>query len=142
MDGIHDMGGMHGFGRVAVEPAEPVFHAPWQRRVLGMAYQLVGFGWLTVDAFRHGIERIPPVTMPVPPGTTTEPPGEPRARQRSVMPWRSCSSPSSKSGAASQRRSRCRLRAGSSQSSYAVRLCRMTEFFSSWMSPGRNSMSR
>ena len=29
MDGIHDMGGMHGFGRVEPEADEPVFHAPW-----------------------------------------------------------------------------------------------------------------
>ena len=32
MNGIHDMGGMHGFGPVVVEPNEPVFHAPWQRQ--------------------------------------------------------------------------------------------------------------
>jgi nitrile hydratase beta subunit len=61
VNGIHDLGGMHGFGRVAVEPDEPVFHAPWEKRVLGMAYQMVGFGWTTVDAFRHGIERMDPV---------------------------------------------------------------------------------
>jgi nitrile hydratase subunit beta len=61
VNGIHDMGGMHGFGRVAVEPNEPVFHADWEKRTLGMAYQVVGLGWTTVDAFRHGIERIDPV---------------------------------------------------------------------------------
>src|SRR5512143_1886927 len=62
MDGIHDLGGMHGFGGVTVEPDEPVFHAAWQRRVLGMVYQVVGFGWSNIDAFRHGIERMAPVT--------------------------------------------------------------------------------
>ena len=62
MNGIHDMGGMHGFGRVVVEPNEPVFHVDWEKRALGMAYQVVGFGWVTLDAFRHGIERIDPVT--------------------------------------------------------------------------------
>ena len=62
MNGIHDMGGMHGFGRVEVEPNEPVFHARWESRVLGMTYQLVGFGWASVDAFRHAIERVEPVT--------------------------------------------------------------------------------
>jgi nitrile hydratase len=62
MNGIHDMGGMHGFGRVVVEANEPVFHAGWEKRVLGMAYQVVGFGWATIDAFRHGIERVEPVT--------------------------------------------------------------------------------
>jgi len=45
VNGIHNMGGMHGFGRVEVEPGEPVFHARWESRVLGMTYQLVGFGW-------------------------------------------------------------------------------------------------
>ena len=30
MDGIHDMGGMDGFGKVEPEPNEPVFHAPWE----------------------------------------------------------------------------------------------------------------
>jgi nitrile hydratase len=61
VNGIHDMGGMHGFGRVEVEPHEPVFHAPWEGRVLGMAFMIVGRGWATIDAFRHGIERMDPV---------------------------------------------------------------------------------
>src|SRR5512143_972710 len=61
MDGVHDMGGMHGFGPVVIEPEEPVFHADWQRRVLGIVYQIVGFGWSNIDAFRHGIERMDPV---------------------------------------------------------------------------------
>jgi nitrile hydratase len=61
MNGIHDLGGMHGFGRVVVERDEPVFHARWEGRVLGMMYQVVGFGWATLDAFRHGIERMDPV---------------------------------------------------------------------------------
>lgn len=62
MNGIHDMGGMHGFGPVVVEPNEPVFHAAWEKRVLGMVYIMVGVGWANVDAFRHAIERIDPVT--------------------------------------------------------------------------------
>jgi nitrile hydratase len=61
MNGIHDLGGMHGFGPVEVEPDEPVFHARWESRILGLAYQLVGFGWVSVDTFRHGIERTDPV---------------------------------------------------------------------------------
>ena len=62
MNGIHDMGGMHGFGPVVVEPNEPVFHAEWEKRVLGMVYMIVGFGWTNIDAFRHSIERIDPVS--------------------------------------------------------------------------------
>ena len=52
---------MHGFGPVVVERDEPVFHGAWEGRVLGMVYQLVGFGWANIDAFRHAIERLNPV---------------------------------------------------------------------------------
>ena len=34
MNGVHDMGGMHGFGPVTPEKDEPVFHAAWEGRVL------------------------------------------------------------------------------------------------------------
>jgi len=30
MNGVHDMGGMHGMGPIAPEPNEPVFHARWE----------------------------------------------------------------------------------------------------------------
>lgn len=36
MNGIHDMGGMHGFGPVEREDNEPVFHAAWEGRVFAM----------------------------------------------------------------------------------------------------------
>src|SRR5262245_22366439 len=36
MNGIHDMGGLHGFGPVEVEADEPVFHEQWEARVFGM----------------------------------------------------------------------------------------------------------
>ena len=36
MDGVHDMGGMHGFGPVQHEENEPVFHEPWEGRVYAM----------------------------------------------------------------------------------------------------------
>ena len=36
MDGVHDMGGMDGFGKVEVEKNEPVFHATWEGHVLAM----------------------------------------------------------------------------------------------------------
>ncbi len=40
MDGIHDMGGMHGFGRIEIEENEPAFHEPWEGRVMGIARTL------------------------------------------------------------------------------------------------------
>ena len=36
MNGIHDMGGMHGFGPVEREENEPVFHHDWEGRVFAM----------------------------------------------------------------------------------------------------------
>jgi nitrile hydratase len=36
MNGIHDMGGMHGFGPIVREDNEPVFHEDWEGRVFAM----------------------------------------------------------------------------------------------------------
>ena len=33
MNGVHDIGGMHGFGPIVREDDEPVFHADWEARV-------------------------------------------------------------------------------------------------------------
>jgi nitrile hydratase len=60
MDGIHDMGGMHGFGPVEVEENEPVFHADWERRVFAMVSAVPFAALFGDDQFRPAIERIPP----------------------------------------------------------------------------------
>jgi nitrile hydratase subunit beta len=60
MDGVHDMGGMHGFGRVEPEQDEPVFHAPWEGRTLALSRALGYTGIWTIDRTRYGIERLPP----------------------------------------------------------------------------------
>jgi nitrile hydratase len=60
MDGIHDMGGMHGFGKVEPEPNEPVFHAPWEGRTYAINRALGFAGIWTIDETRAGIERLPP----------------------------------------------------------------------------------
>ncbi len=36
MNGIHDMGGMHGMGPVQYEKNEPVFHSGWESRVFAL----------------------------------------------------------------------------------------------------------
>ena len=36
MNGIHDMGGMDGFGPVEAEEDEPVFHDAWEGRVFAL----------------------------------------------------------------------------------------------------------
>ena len=38
MNGIHDMGGMHGLGPIEAEKNEPVFHARWEGRVLALTF--------------------------------------------------------------------------------------------------------
>jgi nitrile hydratase subunit beta len=59
MDGIHDMGGMHGFGKVEPEPDEPVFHAPWEGRCLAINRAMGYTGVWTIDQTRAGIENLP-----------------------------------------------------------------------------------
>lgn len=59
MNGIHDMGGLHGFGKVVVEKDEPVFHERWEARVFGM---IQSFGGNNIDAGRHSIESLDPVS--------------------------------------------------------------------------------
>ena len=34
VDGIHDLGGMHGFGPVEADPEERGFHASWEAHVV------------------------------------------------------------------------------------------------------------
>ena len=58
MNGVHDMGGMHGLGPIAPEADEPVFHAYWEKRVLALNLT-TGAGRWNIDAGRHAIERIP-----------------------------------------------------------------------------------
>lgn len=63
MDGIHDLGGMHGFGAVdrGGDDGQPRFHAPWEGRVVGAFLLTLLRGWYNIDAWRHGIECLDPV---------------------------------------------------------------------------------
>src|SRR5215469_5605343 len=56
MNGVHDMGGMHGFGPVAPEQDEPLFHAPWEARVLALTLAVGGWRRSNIDAGRHARE--------------------------------------------------------------------------------------
>jgi nitrile hydratase beta subunit len=62
MDGIHDMGGMHGFGPVPIEQDEALFKAPWEARVLAMKIATTAHTGANVDRFRHLIECMPPAS--------------------------------------------------------------------------------
>ena len=58
MNGVHDMGGMDGFGPMLIEKDEPVFHADWEKRMYAIAISLAR-QFRNTDEFRHAIERIP-----------------------------------------------------------------------------------
>jgi nitrile hydratase subunit beta len=60
IDGIHDLGGLDGFGPVRHSPAERVFAEAWERRALAAVMGTI----IALDAggprFRHSIERMDP----------------------------------------------------------------------------------
>jgi nitrile hydratase len=60
MDGVHDMGGMHGFGKVEPEPNEPVFHADWEGRCIALNRAMGYTGEWNIDMSRAAIEELPP----------------------------------------------------------------------------------
>jgi nitrile hydratase len=60
MDGVHDMGGMDGFGKVVSEPNEPPFHEPWEGRVLAMQRAMSYAGAWQIDMSRFAQERLAP----------------------------------------------------------------------------------
>jgi nitrile hydratase beta subunit len=60
MDGIHDLGGMDGFGTVEPELDEPRFHHRWEGRVYAMSTAMAASGAWNIDMGRFGIERLPP----------------------------------------------------------------------------------
>lgn len=60
MNGVHDMGGMHGMGPIDPDPDEPQFHHEWERRVLAMTVAAGYLGRWNLDQSRHARERMPP----------------------------------------------------------------------------------
>jgi nitrile hydratase len=59
MNGVHDMGGMHGLGAVTAEVDEPLFHAQWESRVLALVIAMAAWGRWNIDNSRHQRELIP-----------------------------------------------------------------------------------
>lgn len=60
MNGVHDMGGMHGFGPIEREADEPLFHAPWEARVRALVTLSRDRGCYNIDESRYGIEQMDP----------------------------------------------------------------------------------
>lgn len=60
MNGVHDMGGLQSFGPVDPEPDEPLFHAPWEKRALGLTLAMGATRRWSIDQSRAARESIPP----------------------------------------------------------------------------------
>ena len=59
MNGVHDMGGMHGMGPIQYESNEPVFHERWEARIFALNRAVRAWRAWTTDASRHAVELIP-----------------------------------------------------------------------------------
>jgi nitrile hydratase beta subunit len=60
MNGIHDMGGMQGFGPIRPHENDETFHAEWEKRVPGLSAAGFMHRVYNIDEMRHGIERMQP----------------------------------------------------------------------------------
>jgi len=60
VNGVHDMGGMHGFGPVEIERDEPVYHSRWEARVHALQTAAGSLGRWNIDMSRYSRERMPP----------------------------------------------------------------------------------
>ena len=60
MNGVHDMGGMDGFGKVEAEANEPTFHEKWEGRVMAMVRAMGAAGAYNIDTSRFYREKLPP----------------------------------------------------------------------------------
>ena len=60
MDGMHDLGGKQGFGRVRHSRKAQVFHEEWEKRANALLALAVKSGFLNMDEYRHAIERMEP----------------------------------------------------------------------------------
>ena len=59
MNGVHDMGGMHGMGPIVHERDEPVFHETWEGRAWGLQRAVGPWGRGRWGSTRYELERIP-----------------------------------------------------------------------------------
>lgn len=60
MNGPQDVGGRHGFGPVAPEPDEPLFHAEWEARALALTVAAGAAGHWSIDESRFARENRSP----------------------------------------------------------------------------------
>jgi nitrile hydratase subunit beta len=61
MDGIADMGGMQGWGRVQRPGDEPVFREKWEGRAFALGLLSMRTSGTNLDSFRHALDRQRPM---------------------------------------------------------------------------------
>lgn len=61
MDGIHDLGGRQGFGKIDVDEPEEAFHSGWEARAFAIVRSMSRAPDWTLDKFRFTREQIDPV---------------------------------------------------------------------------------
>ncbi len=59
MNGAQDLGGMMGFGPIAPEPDEPMFHHEWEKRAHAVTLAAGACGLWNIDMSRHARETLP-----------------------------------------------------------------------------------
>ena len=60
MDGMHDLGGRQGFGKVGFAPNASPFHAAWEKRSYSLRTMAIQLGLYNIDEYRHAVERMDP----------------------------------------------------------------------------------
>ncbi len=60
MNGVHDLGGMMGFGPVVTEAETVRFHEDWEKRALALTLASGAMGFWTIDAMRFSRESLHP----------------------------------------------------------------------------------
>ena len=61
MDGVHDLGGVQGFGPIDIDRDERAFHHDWEARMWGLNEAMTGDPGWTIDWWRHVRELILPL---------------------------------------------------------------------------------
>lgn len=60
MNSVHDLGGMHGFGKMPYEKEEPVFHEEWEGRLYGLLRAITVPLTRNTDEGRYALEQLDP----------------------------------------------------------------------------------